>query len=153
MSFFEKVQFLCHQPPHLAIFPSQACQNKSACKAASPSIDFMRDESTRIGGTLGRKNWKIFDFFIFFDLNFLLLLIFFFPEAFQTSAEQPSKQIKLKLKKLEFSKKNIIFWAKCATYSRTFVPHKVYRRRRRFACAFVLARSRNTNCQMGGLMV
>ena len=50
---------------HLAIFASQACQNKSACKAASPSIDFMRYKSTGIGGTLGGKNWKNF-YFLFF---------------------------------------------------------------------------------------
>ena len=57
----------------MAIFPSQACQNKSACKAASPSMDFIGGKATASGGTLGKKKLVFFEILKVFLSKFSLL--------------------------------------------------------------------------------
>ena len=77
------------------------------------------------------------------------------PFASHLLLEQPrttQTTKKTQKKNLYFFKKIFIFSAKCATYVCNFAPHKIYRRTRRFVCAFVLTCLRRENCQMRKLM-
>ena len=104
-----------------------------------PAVD--RQPGHRRGDSTG-----LLHFLLFLCLIFSLLLLFFFLGALKNNAERTYIKKKLKPRKINIFKNVQFCSAKCATYSRGFAPHKVYRRRRRFVCAFVLTCLRRENC-------